>query len=51
LWIDPASASFFVLLSNRVHTQPLVVLRELYGQLGTASARAVQVVQPVLPAR
>jgi len=51
LWIDPASASFFVLLSNRVHPQPLVVLRELYGQLGTASARAVQVVQPVLPAR
>jgi len=42
LWMDPSSQSYFVLLANRVHPGPPGNSLPLYGQLGTASARAVQ---------
>ncbi len=43
LWIDPASRSFYVLLSNRVHPGPPGNILPLYGQLGTLAARAAGV--------
>ncbi|MDR7272629.1 CubicO group peptidase (beta-lactamase class C family) [Pelomonas saccharophila] len=39
-WLDPASQSFFVLLSNRVHPVAGTNVLPLYGELGTLAARA-----------
>ncbi len=39
-WLDPASQSFFVLLSNRVHPGAGTNVLPLYGELGTLAARA-----------
>ena len=39
-WLDPGSRSFFVLLSNRVHPTAGTNVLPLYGELGTAAARA-----------
>lgn len=39
-WLDPASRSFFVLLSNRVHPHAGTNVLPLYGELGTLAARA-----------
>ena len=39
-WLDPASRSFFVLLSNRVHPTAGSNVLPLYGELGTLAARA-----------
>ena len=40
LWIDPASRSFYVLLSNRVYPDDKANVLSLYTELGTLSARA-----------
>jgi len=40
IWLDPASGSFFVLLSNRVHPRPGTDVLPLYGELGTLAAQA-----------
>jgi CubicO group peptidase (beta-lactamase class C family) len=42
-WLDPASQSFFVLLSNRVHPAAGTHVLPLYGELGTLAARAAGV--------
>ena len=42
-WLDPASRSFFVLLSNRVHPAAGTNVLPLYGELGTLAARAAGV--------
>jgi CubicO group peptidase (beta-lactamase class C family) len=39
-WLDPASRSFFVLLSNRVHPAAGTNVLPLYGELGTLAAQA-----------
>jgi CubicO group peptidase (beta-lactamase class C family) len=39
-WLDPASRSFYVLLSNRVHPGLGTNVLPLYGELGTLAARA-----------
>ena len=39
-WLDPATRSFFVLLSNRVHPAAGTNVLPLYGELGTLAARA-----------
>lgn len=39
-WLDPASRSFYVLLSNRVHPGPGGNVLPLYGELGTLAAQA-----------
>ena len=39
-WLDPASRSFFVLLSNRVHPGLGTNVLPLYGELGTLAAQA-----------
>ncbi|HEV2721447.1 MAG TPA: serine hydrolase, partial [Thermoanaerobaculia bacterium] len=48
LWIDPASKTFYIFLSNRVHPNGKGDVRALQAALGTASARAagLRVVQP-----
>lgn len=43
VWLDPASRSFFVLLSNRVHPALGTNVLPLYGELGTLAARAAGV--------
>ena len=43
LWLDPASRSFFVLLSNRVHPGLGTNVLPLYGELGTLAAQAAGV--------
>jgi len=40
LWIDPASRSFYVLLSNRVYPDDKANVLSLYTELGTLAARA-----------
>jgi CubicO group peptidase (beta-lactamase class C family) len=40
IWIDPASSSFYVLLSNRVHPGLGTNVLPLYAELGTLAARA-----------
>ena len=42
-WLDPASGSFFVLLSNRVHPGLGTNVLPLYGELGTLAAQAAGV--------
>jgi CubicO group peptidase (beta-lactamase class C family) len=42
-WLDPASRSFFVLLSNRVHPAAGTNVLPLYGELGTLAAQAAGV--------
>lgn len=42
-WLDPASHSFFVLLSNRVHPGLGTNVLPLYGELGTLAAQAAGV--------
>jgi len=42
-WLDPASRSFFVLLSNRVHPTAGTNVLPLYGELGTLAAQAAGV--------
>ncbi len=41
LWIDPASGTFYVLLSNRVYPDDRNSIVDLYGRLGTLAAEAV----------
>ena len=41
LWIDPASGTFYVLLSNRVYPDDRNNILDLYTRLGTLSAEAV----------
>ena len=48
LWIDPASRSFYVLLSNRVYPDDKANVLSLYTELGTLSARAAGWAQPAL---
>lgn len=45
-WLDPASRSFFVLLSNRVHPSLGSNVLPLYGELGTLAAQAAGVAPP-----
>ncbi len=40
LWVDPASRTFFVLLTTRLHPDGKGVTRELYHEVGTLAARA-----------
>jgi CubicO group peptidase (beta-lactamase class C family) len=40
LWIDPASRTFYVFLSNRVYPDDKANILPLYGQLGTLAAQA-----------
>ncbi len=42
LWIDPFSKTFYVFLSNRVYPNDKANILELYSQLGTLAALAVQ---------
>jgi uncharacterized protein YbbC (DUF1343 family) len=49
LWIDPASKSFYVFLSNRVHPNGKGVVTGLQVALGTLSARAAGYDKPVIP--
>lgn len=42
LWIDPASRSFYVLLSNRVYPDDRGNVLPLYTELGTLSAQAAR---------
>lgn len=42
-WLDPASRSFYVLLSNRVHPGLGTNVLPLYGELGTLAAQAAGV--------
>jgi CubicO group peptidase (beta-lactamase class C family) len=46
LWIDPASRSFYVLLSNRVYPDDKSNVLELYTRLGTLAAEAAGVQAP-----
>ena len=41
LWIDPASGTFYVLLSNRVYPDDRNNILDLYARLGTLAAEAV----------
>ena len=41
LWIDPASGTFYVFLSNRVYPDDQNNILDLYARLGTLSAEAV----------
>lgn len=41
LWIDPASRTFYVFLSNRVYPDDKANILALYGELGTLAARAL----------
>jgi CubicO group peptidase (beta-lactamase class C family) len=41
LWVDPASRTFYVFLSNRVYPDDKSNILPLYTQLGTLAARAV----------
>jgi CubicO group peptidase (beta-lactamase class C family) len=41
MWIDPASRSFYVFLSNRVHPRGSDSIVALYEEVGTWAARAV----------
>jgi uncharacterized protein YbbC (DUF1343 family) len=41
LWIDPASRSFVVFLSSRLHPDGGGSVRELYESVGTAAARCI----------
>jgi CubicO group peptidase (beta-lactamase class C family) len=43
LWIDPASHSFYVFLSNRVYPDDLSRVLELYTTMGTLAAQAAGV--------
>jgi CubicO group peptidase (beta-lactamase class C family) len=43
IWLDPASRSFYVLLANRVHPGLGTDVLGLYGELGTAAAKAAGV--------
>lgn len=40
LWVDPASRTFYVFLSNRVYPDDKANILPLYGQLGTLAAQA-----------
>lgn len=42
IWLDPASRSFYVLLSNRVHPGLGTDVLPLYGEVGTAVAKSVE---------
>lgn len=42
LWVDPASRSFYVFLSNRVHPDGSSNILPLYGELGTLAAQALR---------
>jgi uncharacterized protein YbbC (DUF1343 family)/CubicO group peptidase (beta-lactamase class C family) len=47
LWIDPASHTFYLFLSNRVHPDGKGVVTALQRTLGTLAARAAGYTQPV----
>jgi uncharacterized protein YbbC (DUF1343 family) len=53
LWIDPASKTFYIFLSNRVHPNGKGVVTALQVELGTLSAKAAGVTQrrDLLPPR
>lgn len=42
LWIDPASRTFFVMLSSRLHPDGVGSVRDLYEEVGTLVAEAVK---------
>jgi CubicO group peptidase (beta-lactamase class C family) len=42
LWVDPASKSFYVLLSNRVYPDDKSNVLDLYARLGTLAAQAAR---------
>ena len=42
LWIDPATHSLYVFLSNRVYPDDKSNILPLYGELGTLAARAIK---------
>lgn len=42
LWIDPATRSLYVFLSNRVYPDDKSNILPLYGELGTLAARAIK---------
>lgn len=42
LWVDPATGSFYVFLSNRVYPDDSAVVLPLYTQMGTLSAQAAR---------
>lgn len=42
LWIDPASRSFYIFLSNRVYPDDKSNILALYGELGTLAAQAIR---------
>lgn len=46
LWIDPGSRSFYVFLSSRLYPDGKGDVRDLYEEVGTLSARALQVKAP-----
>lgn len=46
LWIDPASKTFYIFLSNRVHPNGKGDVRALQVELGTLSARAAGLREP-----
>jgi CubicO group peptidase (beta-lactamase class C family) len=41
LWLDPATDSFFILLTNRLHPDGKGQTKELYPVIGTLSAKAI----------
>lgn len=49
LWIDPATDSFYVLMTSRLHPEGKGGVRELYERLGTLVAKAVKA-KPEQPA-
>ena len=49
LWIDPASGTFYVFLSNRVYPDDSKNILDLYERLGTLAAQAVNGVDFAAP--
>lgn len=45
LWLDPATDSFYVLLTTRLHPDGKGVARDLYHEVGTLAARAVGITE------
>ncbi|BDU72839.1 exo-beta-N-acetylmuramidase NamZ domain-containing protein [Mesoterricola silvestris] len=45
LWIDPASDTFYVLLTTRLHPDGKGVTRDLYYEVGTLAARAAGITE------
>jgi CubicO group peptidase (beta-lactamase class C family) len=41
LWLDPATDSFYILLTNRLHPDGKGQTKDLYSEIGTLSAKAI----------